>query len=97
MIKYIQSVFDSISPASFGRHACAIVLIWVMISAWAVMYNDIINKRDLFIPDVPAQWVIIILGLIGGAFGKEVAQSYIAKKVEPTPPPPAEAQPQQGV
>lgn len=79
---YFKEVFDSVSPASFGRHACFMVLVWCMFSASWVMVDDVLSKRDLFIPDVPAQWVVIILALFGIAAGKEVAQSFAEKKQE---------------
>lgn len=78
-ISYLKEIFDSTSPASFGRHACFMVLLWVMLSGWWVMYDDWANHKDLFIPDVPAQWVIIIIALFGIAAGKEVAQKIGTK------------------
>jgi hypothetical protein len=79
-IAYAKTVFDSNSPASFGRHACAVVIAWVLSAATCVMLDDVIKGRDLFIPDCPQQWVYIIGLLFGIAAGKEGLQSFAAPK-----------------
>lgn len=77
---YLKEIFDSKSPASFGRHACFLVLVWCMLSGWWVMFDDWHTRKDLFIPDVPTQWVVIILALFGIAAGKEVVTKLAEKK-----------------
>jgi hypothetical protein len=87
MREYFKQVFDSKSPASFGRHACFMVLVWCMISGWWVMADDWHSKKDLFIPDIPTQWIVVILALFGIAVGKEVATTFATKSQPPAVPP----------
>jgi hypothetical protein len=88
MFKYLKQIFDATSPASFGRHACFYVLTWCMISGWWVMYDDFKRKVDMFIPDIPTQWVVIIIALFAIAAGKEVATTFATKQpIVPEPNP----------